>query len=276
MDFIFHTIAWKPFAFIGLTHPFFDINGDTIVYTWIALGIITGICLGVRYILNYHHHTLLGFAAQKILSNFASMIIQATDHLVDRYYYFIASLFIFIFICNCLILIPGFEEPTKDLNTTFALALIAFFYIQKEIIKNHGFLGFIQEYMKMPFALFPTKKYPLYLTIVLVGLRIICNLISGIVSLPLELLSKTATIISLAFRLFGNIFAGSLITALARQAVIGSWIWQAVTTFVGVNLIIALFFGIFESFIQAYVFAMLSLTYIAMSVSSHSTKDAHD
>ncbi|MGC2310691.1 MAG: FoF1 ATP synthase subunit a [Candidatus Babeliaceae bacterium] len=275
MDALIHSHTWKPLARLGLTHPFFELTSTTIIYTWVALALIIALCLAVRYVITQYPQTVVGYAIRSTFDTFIQMVIQATDQLIPRYFFFITALFIFIFFCNCLILIPGLEEPTRDLNTTLALALISFLYAQKETIKAHGLLGFIGEYMKMPFTLVPHKKYPILITFFLIGMRAIMNLIMGILSLPLELMSKGASIISLSFRLFGNILAGSLITTLARQAVAGSFLLQLTVTFLGVNLLIALFFGIFESFIQAYVFAMLSLTYIVMGT-THQPKDIHE
>lgn len=106
------------------------------------------------------------------------------------------------------------------------------------------------------------------------------NLIIGLATLPLEVLSKIATVISLSFRLFGNIFAGSMIFGLLNQAVSGSLLLQMLATFSGAILIVMVFFGIFESAIQAYVFTILSLTYLSMAVQhgeiAHVEEPLHD
>jgi F-type H+-transporting ATPase subunit a len=274
MNDLLHNPPWRPFAAVGLNHPFFELNSNTLIYTWVALGIILFLSYTGRIILLQYPQTLTAYGIRSLLKSFRHMIIQATDHFISRYYFFITVLFIFIFICNSLILIPGCEEPTRDLNTTLALALLSFLYTQKETLKAHGFIGFIQEYMKMPFKVVTHKKYPLFILVPLIGIRALLNVVIGIISLPLEIMSKSASIISLSFRLFGNIFAGSLITTLLRQFVAGSFIRQALVTIIPVSLVISLFFGIFESFIQAYVFAMLSLTYLSMGI-AHSHKEPH-
>jgi F-type H+-transporting ATPase subunit a len=233
---------WTPFSVLGLTHSFFALNKDTILFTWIALGMIIVLAFLGRWSLRYPQ-SVPGYLAETVIRSFRSMIHQSLDYFDYRYFAFIASLFIFIAVCNILMVFPGFEEPTKDLNTTFALGIIAFLYAQKEGIRAHGIKGYIKEYFQPIFVMF-----------------------------PLEIMGKLATIVSLSFRLFGNIFGGSIIASLWKQAASGSIWWQLLG--MPVPLIINLFFGLFEGFIQAFVFSILSLTYLAMAV-RHEEEEIH-
>lgn len=90
--------------------------------------------------------------------------------------------------------------------------------------------------------------------------------------LPLNLIGKFATIISMSFRLFGNIFGGATIASIYFRLIYGSPAWEAIGSFSGINLIIMLFFGLFEGLIQAFVFAMLSLTYLATAIAHDDTE----
>ena len=267
---LFHTHEWHPFAHVGITNPLFALNAETIIYTWVALGIIVILTFLARWAISYPE-SLSGHLVVLYIKSFMDMIQQSLNYFVYNYFAFIAALFTFILVCNCLILIPGLEEPTKDLNTTLALGLISFFYVQKESIKAHGLIGYIQEYMKMPFALFKYSTWKI-ISVAYIIFAVISNTIIGILTFPLEALSKLATIISISFRLFGNIFGGSIIGTMFKQAVSGSFILQLVG--ISINLIIALFFGLFEGFIQAFVFAILSLTYLSMGIQKHSEDHA--
>jgi F-type H+-transporting ATPase subunit a len=162
------------------------------------------------------------------------------------------------------VLLPGAEEPTNDINTTFAFALVSFCYIQKETIRSHGFIAYIQEYIKLPFNWLPEKK-TLWFPIQFIG-RCIANICAGALSLPFELLSKIASVLSLSLRLFGNILGGSIITTMLNKAVAGSVLYQTIALATGLNLIVTLFFGLFEAGIQAFVFTLLSVTYLSMGV----------
>ncbi len=236
---LFEHHTWEPFAQFGLTNKFWIIHVDTIIYTWIAIAIMIGLTLIARYYIT-RPETVAGSLVESYVRTIMDMITQSLEYFKYRYVAFIGSIFTYILICNTLVILPFMEEPTKDLNTTLALAIISFLYVQREGIRTHGLLGYIKELSK-PIALF----------------------------FPLEVLSKLATIISLSFRLFGNIFGGSVISTMWSHAVSGSIIGQLAGLLLGINLIITLFFGIFEGLIQAFVFSILSLTYLTMTISGH-------
>lgn len=278
----FHSQAVQPFASYGLHGALFEFDADTIIYTWIALGVIALIAVAGRYALR-RPTRIMGYTTLTMLKSFKQLIEQSTHTFEPRYYFFITSLFMFIFVCNALVLLPGLEEPTKNLNTTFALALISFLYVQRELMKNHGMLGYLQEYFKIPFAL----NMPAHLNLKnVVGLlaRIIANGCAAILSFPLELLGKLSNILSLSLRLFGNIFGSSIMIDMFRHATVGSRLTGLISAVAGyhialgiifaplllalvsaVSLILSFGFGVLESLVQAFVFSVLTLTYIALA-----------
>ena len=85
--------------------------------------------------------------------------------------------------------------------------------------------------------------------------------------LPLNIIGKISSIISVSFRLFGNIFGGSIITKLYFTAIQGSVLFELLGIFSGLNLLIVCFFTLFEGLLQAFVFAMLTLTYLSIGCS---------
>lgn len=236
-----------PLSFLGITHPLTAVNLTTIFNTWVALGIIFLLVLVARYFLK-QQRSLGNYIVKSLARTFIQMVEQSTGIFTYRYYAFITSLFLFIICCNWVALIPRIEEPTKDLNTTLALGIIAFFYIQKEMIKIHGLAHYLKDYF-MPLNIF----FPL-------------NIIAGLIMLPLKVLGELASVISISFRLFGNIFGGSIITAIFQRGISGSILLNLVGTVFGINLILIGFFILFEGFLQAFVFSILSLTNIAMAV----------
>jgi F-type H+-transporting ATPase subunit a len=84
--------------------------------------------------------------------------------------------------------------------------------------------------------------------------------------LPLHVVGLLATIISVSFRLFGNIFGGVIISELYLKTIGGHPLWEILGIMTGFNIIIVLFFTVFEGLIQAFVFSMLSLTYLSLAV----------
>ncbi len=240
---LFEHHAWRPFERMGWTHSFWTIDIDTILFTWLVLLLIVILVLLGRWSLS-RPDSIPGYLAQAYVRSFVNMITQSLEYFNYRYFAFIASLFTFIFLCNILIILPYGEEPTKNINTTLALALVSFAYVQKESIKAHGLWGYIKEFFK-PFFIF----------------------------FPLEVLGKLATIVSLSFRLFGNIFGGSIISTMWHSAIAGSILGQIAGTLMGVSIIIMLFFGLFEGLIQAFVFSILTLTYLSMATAQESTHE---
>ena len=133
--------------------------------------------------------------------------------------------------------IPAIEEPTKFVNTDLALALLVFLAVQLYGIKNKGFFGYLGSFVNDPFPM----KGPLIFFFWLNPF------------FYLNLVGAVANTVSHSFRLFGNIFGGAMII------VIVSTLLKYFLVPVGLFA----FFGLFAGIVQAFVFAMLSVTYIA-------------
>ena len=135
---------------------------------------------------------------------------------------------------------PLLRAPNADLNMTLAMALIAFVAVQIAGISVHGFAGRIKHMADPPFMF------------------------------PLELISELSRIISLSFRLFGNIFAGEVLVGVMiamSAAILEKTKWLVVIMFglPTVFLLLEVLFG----FIQALIFALLTLVYIALATAGH-------
>ena len=243
---LLHVEHWKPFALLGVDHPFLQLNSSTIINTWIIILILIALTLPVKWLLK-NKTSAIRFVILKFISFFAEMCKQALGGLPFNHFAFVTSIFCFIALCNTISIIPWLEEPTTDLNTTLALGIIAFMYTQVYAIKEQGIKAYSREYFEPIFIM-----------------------------LPLNIIGKLATVISISFRLFGNIFGGSIISSL-YFGFIQSWpvaeffglnlpIAEMLGIFSGINLIIVIFFGLFEGLLQAFVFAMLTLTYLSIAL----------
>jgi len=140
--------------------------------------------------------------------------------------------------------------PTADVNTTFALALSVFAMMIFYSVKIKGLGGWLYELVSQPFGLKPIWAAPLLL---------VFNLLFQ----TIEYISKP---LSHSLRLYGNMYAGEIIFIL-----LGMW---AATGVVGVVLgaILHLGWSIFHILIvvlQAYIFMMLTIVYIAMAHEHH-------
>ncbi|WP_448575104.1 F0F1 ATP synthase subunit A [Thermomicrobium sp.] len=138
-------------------------------------------------------------------------------------------------------LVPLFRPPSADLNMTLAMALISYVAFQVAGISAHGVWGRIKHMANPPFLL------------------------------PIEIISELSRIVSLSFRLFGNIFAGeTLLTVMYGIA-------NAIKiTVVGLVIpVIFLYLEVLFGFIQALIFAVLTLIYIALA-SAHEHEEGHE
>jgi len=142
---------------------------------------------------------------------------------------YIATVFLFIFVSNLIGLVPGFNSPTANLNTTLALALCTFIYTHIIGVKFHG-IKYIKHFLEPVWWLAPLM-------------------------LPIELIGHFARIMSLSVRLFGNIFGKEMVLSI-------------LFTLAGLYLapLPILFLGLLVGFIQALVFMLLSIMYFVGSM----------
>ena len=150
----------------------------------------------------------------------------------------IGTVFIFIFSMNVFGVIPGFVSPTANINTTVALALFAFITVQVYGFRKSGF-GYLKHFLGDPLWLAPLM-------------------------LPIHIIGELAKPLSLAIRLFGNIYGEEMVISvliLIVTSVMGSCL-------IPIQFPITLF-SIFTSVVQAFVFSMLFSVYIAMAIAGH-------
>jgi F-type H+-transporting ATPase subunit a len=229
------TSHWSLTPLIGYDHPLLRINSETIIHTWIILGILCMLVACAHFLI---HYTKTGrFAILQFVSFFVDLTRQSFGTFIFSHCVFAASLFVFIALCNIAPIIPWLDEPTKDLNTAVALGIIAFLYTQAIIIQHQGLRTYIAGYFK-PFF----------------------------IMMPLNIVSKLSSIISISFRLFGNIFGGSIITGMFFNTIRGSLIFETLFLASGINILLVSFFTLFEGVLQAFVFSMLAITYISIGI----------
>jgi len=167
---------------------------------------------------------------------------------------FIATIFFFIFFVNLMGLIPipglkvgehlvfpGMKTSTSLTGTTFAWGLLVFLVYNLVGIKKQGIIGYLKSIVPsgVPFYLIPF----LFL---------------------LELISHIFRPVSLAIRLFANMLAGHTVLAVFTFMAATSIFWVKLLPFAGVVIIMV--FEIFVSFIQAYIFSILTAIYISGAV----------
>lgn len=239
---LFKQTKLTPFKDFGFTHSFWEVNLNTILYTWLVLVVICVIIVMARYALK-KENSMGQFLVLSFAKTFKEQIIENLGFFEFKHFAFISSLFIFILLCNIISIIPFVDEPTIDLNTTLALGLISFFYVQANSIKYNGIVEYIKGYF-----------FPIFIL------------------MPVNIIGTLSTIISISFRLFGNIFGGAIIAHLFHTAIGGVIALEIAGIVTGINLLLTMFFVLFEGFIQAFVFSSLTLTYLSVEI-QHEEED---
>ncbi|MFC1811958.1 F0F1 ATP synthase subunit A [Thermodesulfobacteriota bacterium] len=202
-------------------------NLEVILMTWIVIGIL----LFFGYAASKKRALLPG-PVQVLGELFVSMLYQLTEDALDKemakkYGPLTIALFLFLLLSNWIGLIPHLEEPTKDLNTPLSLGLMGFCIAHYAGIKSKGVKQYLKEYCEPIFFM-----------------------------APLNVIGEFAKIISISFRLFGNIMGGSIIILVVSY----------LTYSIVLPPFLYAFFGLFVGTVQAFVFTMLTIVYISVQV----------
>jgi F-type H+-transporting ATPase subunit a len=203
------------------------LNLEVIAMTWIvfALLIIFGLFATKK-------KSILPRTIQVIGEMLVATLYKLTEDALNKemaktYGPLVCALFMFLLLSNWLGIIPHLEEPTKDLNTPLSLGIMGFGIAHYAGIKSKGFKAYAKEYFEPVFFM-----------------------------MPLNLIGELSKIISISFRLFGNIMGGAIIIL--------------VVSYLTYSLILPpflnAFFGLFVGTIQAFVFTMLTIVYISVQV----------
>ncbi|MCK5854404.1 MAG: F0F1 ATP synthase subunit A [Sulfurovaceae bacterium] len=151
------------------------------------------------------------------------------EKLARKYLALVATVGLFIVISNLIGIIPGFESPTSNINVTLPLALVVFIYYNYEGIRENGVKKYFAHFMGPVPALAPLM-------------------------FPIEILSHVSRIVSLSFRLFGNVRGDDMFL----------WVLLMLTPFL---LPIAPYILLtFMAFLQAFVFMILIYVYLSSAV----------
>lgn len=202
-------------------------NLDAIIMTWI---VIAGLVL-FGYLAARRREVLPGplqVTGELIVKSVYGLADDALDREHSRKYApLICALFMFLLGCNWLGLFPHMHEPTKDLNTPLSLGIMGFVIAHYAGIRHKGFKKYAKEYFEPIFFM-----------------------------MPLNVIGEMAKVVSISFRLFGNIMGGSIIIL-----VVSYLIYSLI-----LPPFLVAFFVIFIGAIQAFVFTMLTLVYISVQV----------
>lgn len=221
---------------------------ETLLVSWLVMAIITGICIWLTQGLQVEHISKKQAFAELLVEMAANLVRKNTGGArFDRLIPFVAALFATSVVSNLISLI-GLRSPTADLSTEAAWSVVVFVMITRTKIKTGGFLGYVKSF---------TSPIPMMT--------------------PFQILSEIAVPISMACRHFGNILSGIVINGLLYTALaiassalfgllpgaMGDFLSQIPFLSVGIPAILSVYFDWFSGVMQAFIFSMLTILYIA-------------
>ena len=211
----------KLFELFGLDH--FAHSNPHVIYSWVVMAILIVFAFLATKTITMVPTKMQNFF-ESLISGLEEFMVTITGDEGRWLFPLIGTVFLYVLVCNLLGLIPGFFPPTANLNTTLSCALTVVIFTHVIGIKYHG-ASYIKHFLGPVWWMIP-------------------------IIFPIEIIGHLARILSLSFRLFGNL--------MGHELVLGILFALAGAFFVPLP-IMAL--GILVCFIQAFVFFMLSIMY---------------
>ncbi len=203
-------------------------------------------------------------AAEGVVDYFANLAQDMGGHRIRKYIPYIMSFFIFIFLSNVLGLLPPVTiagmvitlPPTRDLNTTLALAVVAFFSFQFIGYRENG-IKYLAHYIHpLPALMSIFSKWTYFLVPFFALFFIILNIIE-----------ELARVLSLTMRLMGNILGEHIVVGvLLGLVLIAVAMWPPIALLVDILPVMLIFIALLTSVIQAFVFTLLLISYISTAL----------
>ncbi len=202
---------------------------DHVLMALLVVLLVALLLVPTRRGLSLEHPPTVQQVLELLLGGLRSMSEDVIGHGRGRQFVpFIAALTFFIFISNCFGLVFFLQPPTANTSTTFALSLTAFLFYNFVGLRKLGPVGYARQFMGPVWWLFPLM-------------------------VPIEIISHLARVLSLALRLFGNIFGEH----------------TATTMFLGILPFFVpamMGLGVIGAIIQTFIFIMLTAVYVSGAV----------
>lgn len=217
-----------------MTHPFLFLQwieqqlhlhvAEHVTYTWFVMAVLI----------------LVAFLTSRSISmipsglqNLMEAVVTGIEGLIEEtmgeegkvYFPLIATIALFILVCNLMGLIPGFYPPTANLNTNAAMALTVFVLTHVVGFKKHG-IGYLKHFMGPIIWLAPLM-------------------------FVIEIIGHLARPLSLTLRLFGNMYGHEIVLMIFLALV---------PLFLPIPMMLM---GVLIAFIQTFVFTLLAMIYVA-------------
>lgn len=216
---------------------------ETIVIGWIIIVAVLLLCLWLTRDLKKVPEKKRQLVAEMFVNFVNNSVKETMGERFMRFAPYIATLLVYA-VLGALVSLIGLRSMTADFNVTLTWALMTFTLITYYKIKTNGFGGYLKGFAQ-PMALMT----------------------------PLNIISEVATPLSMAFRMFGNVSGGMVITGLIYAALGALSNALNISFAVGsvvINLgqiftpaVLSIYFDLFSGCIQAYIFATLTMVYVS-------------
>ncbi len=212
------------------------------VNSWLVIISILGLCLYLTHGISARCETKRQHLAEWIVEKTKNLVASNMGEYFKGFAPFVASI-IGLSAFSSLISLCGLYPPTSDINVTGGWALLVF-----GLITYYKFKCGPAQYVKSFFEPVPLLA-------------------------PLNIISEIATPVSMAFRHYGNVLSGTVISVLVASGLSGlssmalSWLpgflGEIPFLQIGIPAILSIYFDVFSGCLQAYIFAMLTMLYVA-------------
>ncbi len=219
----------------------------TLVVTWCVMAVLTGLCIWLTRDLRVKDISRRQAVAEYLVNMADNFVRNNMGEQWMRYVPFVSTIFA-LSLCSSLTSLFGLVPPTADLATEFAWAIVVFVLITYYKLKASGLGGYLKSFTE-----------PIFLMA------------------PFNVLGELFKPVSMSFRHFGNIVSGLVISTLVYAGlttvsralfgllpgVVGDWLQEIPFLTVGVPAVLSLYFDWFSSFMQAFIFCVLTMVFIA-------------
>ena len=222
---------------------------ETVVNTWIVMALLVLVSIILTRNLKVRPTSRRQLVAEYLVGMVNKLVRENMGEKFMRYVPFIAALFS-LSMFSSLISLVGMYSPTGDLSTCLAWALLVFVLITYYKIRTQHIGGYLKGFTEPVFIM-----------------------------TPLNIIGEVATPISMAFRHFGNIASGSVVTLLVYSGLaalstallglipgaVGDVLSRIPIFQVGLPAVLSIYFDVFTSVLQAFIFCMLTMMYIRLA-----------
>jgi F-type H+-transporting ATPase subunit a len=215
---------------------------DYLVMCGIIAVLLTALCLFVRSRLSVENPGSLQIVLEDVVGGLIGIMNEYMGPKGVRFLPLIGTIGLFIFTANMIGKVPGMMSPTANINVTLGCAVTVWVFYHLMGVREQGLLSYLKHFAVMPGA--PIAIAPLVLII--------------------EVISHVSRVMSLSLRLFGNIFGEEMVVVIIASIV----------PFVAPLPMMVL--GVVTGTLQAFIFVMLTIIYLAAAVHTDHEHEAHE